>query len=75
MSNSSGPDARQDHLASHEFAEEKDRELFEAEVSSRVGGSMPFKRVAEGYLAAHLQTMWLGWVMCAKSRAKAAGCE
>jgi hypothetical protein len=64
-----------DHLASHQFDEAKERALFEAEIRSRVGDSMRFDRFSDGYLGAQLQTMWLAWIMCATSRAKAAGGE
>lgn len=76
---------RADHIASHAYDEEKERALFEAEY--KVGPSAvrydintrqyvtdwPSRETLD--LAWRANILLEGWLQCAKSRAKAAGCE
>lgn len=60
-----------DHLASHKFDVDKERALFES--------ALPWNRLErsrDGQYARHwIESEWQGWIRCAKSRAKAAGCS
>ena len=62
-----------DHLASHALDEAKERELFEADFSKLY--DLELNPITEEYENPDDQALWLGWLRCAKSRAKAAGCE
>ena len=59
-----------DHVASHDYDEAKERELFTAFAMES------FLSVHRGevrdYLYAETETAWLGWKACAKSRARSA---
>jgi hypothetical protein len=66
-----------DHLASHQYDETKERALFEAAMMA-IGMRLDWHVDDEGdavYLDDFLQGAFIGWIKCAKSRAKAAGCE
>jgi hypothetical protein len=60
-----------DHLASHAYDEAKERAAFEAQLQP----SHCIKFADGSYQYAYFSTLWHGWLACAKSRAKAAGCE
>lgn len=73
-----------DHLASHAYDEAKERALFEAVTRKEwPGAPLEYKRDAlpkddpryGEYCDPVLEGAWSGWSACAKSRAKAAGCE
>lgn len=59
-----------DHLATHAYDEEKERQRFEA----RVYTAHRERGAAGEYLNGWYQCKWLGWSFCAKARAEAAGC-
>jgi hypothetical protein len=61
-----------DHLASHQYDEAKERALFEAEVDLR---QFLGKNKDGSYATEWVREGWHWWQICAKSRAKAAGCE
>jgi hypothetical protein len=60
-----------DHLASHAYDEVKERALFEAGINPH---SRRRNEVGD-YVLPSIQDSFSGWLACAKSRAKAAGCE
>lgn len=63
-----------DHLASHAYDEEKERALFEAAFrTSDLAGAADYGRWR--YTDKLVDYLWYGWLACARSRAKAAGCE
>jgi hypothetical protein len=66
-----------DHLASHAFDEAKERELFEAYIVSirPFLGAPPLDSHDGVYPQFWLERSWKSWSACAKSCAKAAGCE
>jgi hypothetical protein len=59
-----------DHLASHEFDEDKERELFEAEFKRH---KLDRQDDYGFYVELYVETLWQGWLRCAKSRAKRFG--
>jgi hypothetical protein len=73
-----------DHLASHAYDEEKERALFEAELVAAgvactrrtFGDEAEDQGLMDGdYYGMEARDGWRYWKACAKSRAKAAGCE
>jgi hypothetical protein len=65
-----------DHLASHAYDEEKERALFEAYMLTDCDPYHLRICPQTGYYEnAFIISKWDGWKACAKSRAKAAGCE
>jgi hypothetical protein len=65
-----------DHLASHAFDEAKERELFEGDFNTlELHGGLNSWTGRWEYDHPHVNSLWRGWLRCAKSRAKAAGCE
>ncbi len=60
-----------DHLASHQYDEENERALFEAQ--RQPNHCIKFADGSYQYVDVDLK--WQGWQLCAKSRAKAAGGE
>jgi len=61
-----------DHLASHQYDEAKERALFEAEVDCR---QFLGKNKDGSYATEWVRGGWHWWQICAKARAKAAGCQ
>lgn len=58
-----------DHIASHAFDEEKERELFEASNPSFT--TIILCKDDDGsYMHHPVQQRWIGWIACAKSRAE-----
>jgi len=64
-----------DHLASHQYDEAKERAAFEAEFKARSPLTSLHRDTYGRYIVESVQSEWAGWLRCAKSRAKAAGCE
>jgi len=63
-----------DHLASHAYDEAKERALFEAEFNTlELQGGLNSWTGRWEYDHPHVNSLWQGWLRCAKSRAKAAG--
>lgn len=60
-----------DHLASHAYDEAKERAAFEAQRQP----SHCIKFADGSYQYVDVDLKWQGWQLCAKARAKDAGCE
>ena len=65
-----------DHLASHAYDEAKERALFEADCPGFKTYVIDSKASrATGHRVEQKSRMFVAWLDCAKSRAKAAGCK
>lgn len=65
-----------DHLASHAYDEANELGLFKAAFGAlHLSGEHDSWIGRWKFTEYHVDSLWFGWISCAKARAKAAGCE